>query len=75
MATEAFGAAPDVDGDRRIFIFVIDMPDDRIAGYFDPRIATHVDPGLRKDAVYLDGYHLNANPTLAWVRQRMNSST
>ena len=64
MATEAFGAAPDVDGDRRIFIFVIDMPDDRIVGYFDPRIATHVDPGLRKDAVYLDGYHLNANPTL-----------
>ncbi|MEC7228248.1 MAG: hypothetical protein VXW00_15345, partial [Candidatus Latescibacterota bacterium] len=64
MATEAFGPAPDVDGDRRIFIFVIDMPDDRIVGYFDPRIATHVDPGLRKDAVYLDGYHLNSNPKL-----------
>ena len=64
MATEAFGPAPDVDGDRRIFIFIIDMPDDRIVGYFDPRIATHVDPGLRKDAVYLDGYHLNSNPKL-----------
>jgi hypothetical protein len=28
MATDAFGAVPDVDGDPRVFIFVIDMPED-----------------------------------------------
>lgn len=65
LATEAFGAAPDVDGDRRIFIFVVDMPDDRIVGFFDPRIATHIDPQLRRDALFLDAFHLNSNPTLA----------
>ncbi len=65
MAVDAFGTVPDVDGDERIFIFIIDMPDDRVVGYFDPRISTHVDASLRRDAVYLDAFHLNANPTLA----------
>lgn len=65
LATEAFGAAPDVDGDRRIFIFVVDMPDDRVVGFFDPRIATHIDLQLRRDALFIDAFHLNSNPTLA----------
>ncbi len=65
LATEAFGEAPDVDGDKRIFIFVVDMPDNRIVGFFDPRIATHIDPQLRRDALFLDAFHLNSNPTLA----------
>ncbi len=64
MATETFGAVPDVDGDPRVFIFIIDMPDDNIVGYFDPRLSTHVDSSQRRDAVYLDAFRLNSNPFL-----------
>ena len=64
MAAEAFGAVPDVDGDPRVFIFVIDMPNDNVVGYFDPRVSTHVDQNQRRDAVYLDAFRLNSNPFL-----------
>ncbi|MGY8824809.1 MAG: FlgD immunoglobulin-like domain containing protein [Candidatus Latescibacterota bacterium] len=64
MATETFGAVPDVDGDPHVFIFIIDMPNDNVVGYFDPRISTHVDESQRRDAVYLDAFRLNSDPFL-----------
>jgi len=64
MATETFGSVPDVDGDPRIFIFIIDMPNDNVVGYFDPRISTHIDESQRRDAVYLDAFRLNSDPFL-----------
>ena len=35
LSGEAFGSVPDEDGDSRIFILLLDIPDDRVVGYFD----------------------------------------
>ncbi len=58
LEVEAFGAPADVDGDERIFILILDVdPSSRqvdAVGFFDPWVATHADPQLRRDTLYLD---------------------
>jgi len=54
LVVEAFGEPPDVDGYDRIFLFVLDIADSRIVGYFDPRVAAHEVPELRRDVLYVD---------------------
>ncbi len=70
LATEAFGEPSDVDGDERIFILVTDLgntnpdrPD--LAGFFDPRVAQHPDPRLRRDTIYLDAATVRLRRSLA----------
>ena len=65
ILTNAFGPFPDVDGDSRIFIYIVDLPGDNLVGYFDSQISTHPDPRFRHDAIYLDAYFLNSRPLLA----------
>ena len=65
ILTDAFGAFPDVDGDSRIFIYVVDLPGNNLVGYFDSQISTHPDPRFRHDAIYIDGHLLNSRPYLA----------
>ena len=54
MAVEAFGEAADEDGDPRVFILLLDIPDDRVVGYFDRSVYGHVQEELRRDTIYLD---------------------
>ena len=70
LAAEAFGAPADVDGDERIFILLVDLgntnperPD--LAGFFDPRVARHPDPRLRRDILYLDAATVRLRRNLA----------
>ena len=65
ILTGAFGAFPDVDGDSRIFIYVVDLPGDNLVGYFDSRVSTHENPRFRHDAIYIDANFLNSRPRLA----------
>ena len=58
LAVEAFGPPPDRDGDPRVFILVLDIPDDRVVGYFDRSVYKHVQKTLRRDTVYLDARKL-----------------
>ena len=54
VAVEAFGEAADADGDPRVFILLLDIPSDRVVGYFDRSIYNHVQEELRRDTIYLD---------------------
>ena len=58
LAVEAFGAATDADGDTRVFILLLDIPDERVVGYFDRTVYNHVQKELRRDTVYLDARKL-----------------
>lgn len=58
LAVEAFGAATDEDGDPRTFILLLDIPDERVVGYFDWSVYTHIQEELRRDTVYLDARKL-----------------
>ncbi len=62
LLTEAFGTPAPVDGDERIFIFVVRLVDPRLVGFFDPRVATWPDPALRRDVVYLNADRLISEP-------------
>lgn len=53
LAVAAFGEPPEVDGYARIFVVVTDLPGNTL-GVFDPQVAGHEVPELRRDAVYLD---------------------
>ena len=54
MAVNAFGEPADEDGDPRIFILLLDIPDERVAGYFDGELYERAQPELRRDTIYLD---------------------
>ena len=54
LASQAFGEPPDVDGHDRIFILILDISDPVFIGFFDPAVATHPVPELRRDVLYLD---------------------
>ena len=54
MAVDAFGEPADEDGDPRIFILVLDIPDERVVGYFDDELYERAQPELRRDTIYLD---------------------
>ncbi len=54
LASQAFGKPPDVDGHDRIFILILDISDPVFIGFFDPAVATHPVPELRRDVLYLD---------------------
>ena len=58
MAVEAFGEAADEDGDPRVFILLLDIPDERVVGYFDRSVYGHVQEELRRDTIYLDARRL-----------------
>jgi len=58
LSVEAFGSVPDEDGDSRIFILLLDIPDDRVVGYFDRSVYKQVQEELRRDTVYLDASKL-----------------
>ncbi|MFH1571339.1 MAG: FlgD immunoglobulin-like domain containing protein [Gemmatimonadota bacterium] len=54
LEVETFGPPPDVDGYERIFVLVLDIPDARVVGYFDPEVAAHPVPELRRDMLFID---------------------
>ena len=65
LSVEAFGPAPDVDGDERIFIVVLDIGDSGKVGFFDRFVSMHSNPELRRDMVYLDATALRLRRYLA----------
>ena len=54
IAVDAFGEPADKDGDPRIFILVLDIPDWRVVGYFDDELYERAQPEFRRDTIYLD---------------------
>ncbi len=54
LSSQAFGEPPDVDGYDQIFILILDIADPIFVGYFDPAVAAHPVPELRRDVIYLD---------------------
>ena len=65
LCTEAFGAVPDVDGYPQVFVLILDIPDSRLVGFFDARVAGHEVPEMRRDILYLDEWFLRRQPYLA----------
>jgi hypothetical protein len=65
LETQTFGPVTDVDGHQRIFVFVVELVDARLVGFFDPRVATWPDPALRRDTLYLDAGYLRGRPYLS----------
>ncbi len=65
LCTEAFGAVPDVDGYPEVFLLVLDIPDFRVVGYFDARVAGHEVPELRRDILYVDEWFVRRQTYLA----------
>lgn len=65
LAVETFGPPPDVDGYDRIFVLILDIPDPRLVGFFDPAVATHEVPELRRDALHIDEFALRLRSYLA----------
>ncbi|MFA6110577.1 MAG: hypothetical protein WDA75_17580, partial [Candidatus Latescibacterota bacterium] len=76
LAGEVFGPPPDVDGDPRIYILILELTDPNLVGFFDPRMETWADPSLRHEIMYLDAGHLRnyrylARGTLAHEYQHL----
>ena len=65
LGIEAFGPVPDVDGDERIFIVILDIQRANVVGFFDQGVATQANPAWRRDAVYLDEYFVRRQAVLA----------
>ena len=65
LCTEAFGAVPDVDGYPQVFLLILDIPDSRLVGFFDARVAGHEVPEMRRDILYLDEWFLRRQAYLA----------
>lgn len=65
LVTEAFGPPPDVDGYERIFVLILDIPDPRLVGFFDPAVASHEVPELRRDVLHIDQVALRLRSYLA----------
>ena len=65
LCTEAFGVVPDVDGYPQVFLLILDIPDSRLVGYFDARVAGHEVPELRKDILYVDEWFVRRQTYLA----------
>ena len=67
IAVDAFGEPADEDGDPRIFILILDLPNlpDEIVGYFDGKLYERAQPELRRDTIYLDSSKLAFSAYLA----------
>ena len=65
LCTDAFGAVPDVDGYPQVFLLILDIPDPRLVGFFDARVAGHEVPEMRRDILYLDEWFLRRQAYLA----------
>lgn len=65
LCTEAFGEVPDVDGYPQVFLLILDIPDSRLVGFFDARVAGHDEPGIRRDIIYVDEWFLRRQAYLA----------
>jgi hypothetical protein len=65
LGTETFGEPPDVDGDPRIFILVLDIAEEGFVGYFDASVQTLPLPEYRRETLYLDAPSLRRQPYLA----------
>ena len=65
LCTAAFGEVPDVDGYPQVFLLILDIPDTRLVGFFDPRVAAHEVPEMRRDVLYLDEWFLRRHTYLA----------
>lgn len=64
LAVDAFGKPADKDGDPRIFILILDIPDN-IVGYFDNKVYETLPRELRRDTIYLDANKLAFSAYLA----------
>ena len=65
LGVESFGPPPDVDGEERIFILVLETSASELIGFFDPRVANWPNPALRRDTIYLDSRALRSRRYLA----------
>lgn len=65
LSAEAFGAPPDVDGYGQIFILILDIARTNIVGFFDPAVAAHEVPELRRDVLFLDEFAVRRQVRLA----------
>ena len=66
LESETFGEPADVDGDKRIFLLVLDIKSDpRIVGQFDPAVAEYDIPEFRRDVLFLDELFLRRQSYLA----------
>jgi hypothetical protein len=55
LERDVFGEPPDVDGDPRIYLLILDIPiGTSVVGYFDPQVATHDVPEYRRDVLFID---------------------
>ena len=64
VAVDAFGEPADEDGDPRIFILILDLPEN-IVGYFDGNLYERAQSELRRDTIYLDANKLAFSAYLA----------
>jgi hypothetical protein len=65
LATETFGEPPDVDGDPRVFILILEIPEEGVVGFFDSHIEEIPLPEYRRETIYLDAPALRRQPYLA----------
>jgi len=65
LSVNAFGEPPDVDGYPQIFILVLDIARTGIVGFFDPAVADHITPELRRDVLFLDEFSVRRQSRLA----------
>lgn len=65
LAVEAFGEVPDIDGDPRLFILLLDISEPGYIGFFDSNLATLPLPEYRRDTIYLDAPELRRQSYLA----------
>jgi len=65
LAVETFGEPADVDGDRRIFLLVLNVSSPTIVGFFDALVADYPIPEYRRDVLFIDETFLRRNSYLA----------
>ena len=78
LCIEAFGAVPDVDGYPQVFLLILDIPDSRLVGFFDPRVAGHEEPGYAGTSSTSTSGSCAASPTwraAPWLTSSSTSST
>ena len=65
LSVQAFGEPSDVDGYPQIFLLILDILRAEFIGYFDPAVAAHDLPELRRDVLYLDEFAVRRRAYLA----------
>ena len=65
LSVQTFGEPSDVDGYPQIFLLILDILRTEFVGYFDPAVADHDLPELRRDVLYLDEFAVRRRSYLA----------